>query len=202
MISIGITIKVGMMFMKDTAKGKQLLELIENLIVFSKPDNDLSILHEDTYLGLVQNIQELGTSCPNAGCYTRFINMNIDSIDRNIRNVQHLDFDTTVATLICIGRELHWDNYSNAIFKRIPNGSLYQLSSRLIETLNNPNVDDRKREYLIKTLSRTKRKDYENYVINAIWHKLNRLDVQPVTQQYIRRSDGKYALVDLYFPQI
>lgn len=61
---------------------------------------------------------------------------------------------------------------------------------------------DKKRDYLIKTLSRTKRKDYENYIINAIFHKLGRLDIQPVTQQYIRRSDGKHALVDLYFPAL
>ncbi len=63
-------------------------------------------------------------------------------------------------------------------------------------------MDDLKREYLIKTFSRTKRKDYENYILNAIWHKLDRSDIQPVSQQYIRRSDGHYALVDLFFPQI
>ena len=33
-----------------------------------------------------------------------------------------------------------------------------------------------KKEYLIKTLSRTKRKDYENYVIGAIWHRLKNLE--------------------------
>lgn len=63
-------------------------------------------------------------------------------------------------------------------------------------------MEDKKREYLIKTFSRTKRKDYENYIINGIWHKLNRTDIQPITQQYVKRSDGKYALIDLYFPQI
>lgn len=62
--------------------------------------------------------------------------------------------------------------------------------------------DTEKRDYLIKTLSRTKRKDYENYVIGAIWHRLNNLEIKPVTQQYVKRSDGKYALLDLYFPQI
>lgn len=61
---------------------------------------------------------------------------------------------------------------------------------------------DPKREYLIRTFSRTKRKDYENYILNAIWHKLDRSDIQPVTQQYIKRSDRSYALVDLFFPQI
>ncbi len=63
-------------------------------------------------------------------------------------------------------------------------------------------MKDLKRDYLIKTFSRTKRKDYENYIINGIWHKLNRIDIQPITQQYVKRSDGKYALIDLYFPQI
>jgi very-short-patch-repair endonuclease len=63
-------------------------------------------------------------------------------------------------------------------------------------------TSDAKREYLIKTFSRTKKKDYENYILNAIWHKLDRSDIQPVTQQFIKRSDGRYALIDLYFPQL
>lgn len=63
-------------------------------------------------------------------------------------------------------------------------------------------MSNEKREYIIKTLSRTKRKDYENYVINGIWHKVDNLGLKPVTQQYIKRSDGKYGLLDLYFPQI
>lgn len=63
-------------------------------------------------------------------------------------------------------------------------------------------MKDDKKEYLIKTLSRTKRKDYENYVIGAIWHRLNNLEIKPVSQQYVKRSDDKYALLDLYFPQI
>lgn len=61
---------------------------------------------------------------------------------------------------------------------------------------------DKKRDYLIKTLSRTKRKDYETYIIGAIWHRIGNLNLQPVTQQYVKRSDGKYALLDLYFPQL
>lgn len=40
---------------------------------------------------------------------------------------------------------------------------------------------DLKRDYVIKPLSRAKRKDYENYVINAIWTRLDRLDLHPVT---------------------
>ena len=57
-------------------------------------------------------------------------------------------------------------------------------------------------EYIAKTLSRTKRKDFENYVINRIYNDLNDYDIKPVSQQYVRRPNGKYALIDLYFPQL
>lgn len=59
-----------------------------------------------------------------------------------------------------------------------------------------------KRNYLIRTFSRTKKKDYENYILNSIWTKLNRLDLQPITQKYVRYKNGRYGLIDLYFPQI
>jgi hypothetical protein len=36
--------------------------------------------------------------------------------------------------------------------------------------------------YLIKTLSRTRRKDYENYVINAVWQRLGNDSIEPVSQ--------------------
>lgn len=55
--------------------------------------------------------------------------------------------------------------------------------------------------YVIKTLSRTKRKDWENYVVNAVWNRLGDWDIKPVSQQYIRK-DGKAYLIDLYFPQV
>lgn len=63
------------------------------------------------------------------------------------------------------------------------------------------NKIDPKIEYLSRTLSRTKRKDYENYVINAIYQRLGNLNIKPITQQYIKRTTGK-AFIDLYFPQI
>ncbi|MBQ7352583.1 MAG: restriction endonuclease [Clostridia bacterium] len=56
--------------------------------------------------------------------------------------------------------------------------------------------------YLTKTLSRTKRKDYENYVVNAIWNRVNNPWLVPVTQQYVRATDGHYYFIDLYFPQL
>ena len=56
--------------------------------------------------------------------------------------------------------------------------------------------------YIVRTLSRTRRKDYENYVVNAVWQRLADPEIKPVTQQYVRRADGSYFLIDLYFPQL
>lgn len=62
-------------------------------------------------------------------------------------------------------------------------------------------VNNYRFEYLVKTLSRTKRKDYENYVINAVWNRLCDNTVKPASQWYVRNSTG-WHLIDLYFPQI
>lgn len=63
------------------------------------------------------------------------------------------------------------------------------------------NTSKDKRDYLVQTLSRTNRKDYENYVINRIWNKLDDLEIKPMTQKYVKKQDGNYYLIDLYFPQ-
>jgi hypothetical protein len=62
-------------------------------------------------------------------------------------------------------------------------------------------IHDERREYLAHVLSRTKRKDYENYVVNAVWQRLADPYLQPETQRYVRRDNG-YALIDLYFPAV
>ena len=59
-----------------------------------------------------------------------------------------------------------------------------------------------KLKYLAKTLSRTRRKDYENYVINAVWNRVDNKNLYPISQQYVRNDDGTYYLIDLYFPQL
>ena len=61
---------------------------------------------------------------------------------------------------------------------------------------------DSKVIYLAKTLSRTKRKDYENYVVNAIWNRVNDSRLVPVSQQYVKDKNGNYYFIDLYFPQL
>lgn len=51
---------------------------------------------------------------------------------------------------------------------------------------------------------RTKGKKYENFIVNAIYAKVDNPDLMPVTQQYVRnpKDSRKYYLLDLYFPQI
>lgn len=59
-----------------------------------------------------------------------------------------------------------------------------------------------KLEFLIRQIAKTNKKNYENYVVTRIWHRLNNLDIKFVTQQYVAKSDGSYALTDMFFPQI
>lgn len=62
--------------------------------------------------------------------------------------------------------------------------------------------EDILKNYIIRQLGRTKKKNFENYCITGIYHKLNRTDIQFITQQMFKRGNGKIALADLYFPQI
>jgi very-short-patch-repair endonuclease len=48
---------------------------------------------------------------------------------------------------------------------------------------------------------RTNRKKYENFIVNAIYTKVNNQELMPVTQQCVK-NEGKYYFIDLYFPQI
>ncbi|ANF83119.1 restriction endonuclease [Acinetobacter sp. NCu2D-2] len=57
-------------------------------------------------------------------------------------------------------------------------------------------------DYVTRQLAKTKNKRFEAYVISRIIHLLNDLSLKFVTQQYVRRSDERIALTDLYFPQL
>ena len=56
-------------------------------------------------------------------------------------------------------------------------------------------------EYITRHLSRAEKKRFEHYVVSRIWHQLDDLSIKFVTQQYVRRPNGR-ALTDLFFPQI
>lgn len=46
-----------------------------------------------------------------------------------------------------------------------------------------------------------KAKDYENYVVNAVWSRLGDGSPKPVSQQWLARPDGKGCFTDPCFPQ-
>ena len=61
---------------------------------------------------------------------------------------------------------------------------------------------DYKLEYMERLFAKISKKKTESYVISRIWHQLNDDRVKFVVQQYIRRTYDKYALADLYLPQL
>lgn len=61
---------------------------------------------------------------------------------------------------------------------------------------------DFKLDYMARLLRSIENKKFESYAIQRIWHLLDNEDVQFVVQQYFKRNDKKYALTDLYLPQI
>ena len=61
---------------------------------------------------------------------------------------------------------------------------------------------DYKLEYMERLFAKISKKKTESYVISRIWHQLDDDRVKFVVQQYIRRTQDKYALADLHLPQL
>ncbi|WP_193751403.1 AbaSI family restriction endonuclease [Bacillus coahuilensis] len=59
-----------------------------------------------------------------------------------------------------------------------------------------------KYNYIKAQLAKTNKKNDENYVVTRLWNKLDNTDIKFITQQYVVRENGKYALTDMYFPQV
>lgn len=59
-----------------------------------------------------------------------------------------------------------------------------------------------KKEFILRQIAKTNKKNYENYVVTRIIHKLDDPTVKFITQQYVTRPDKRRALTDLYIPQI
>jgi len=57
-------------------------------------------------------------------------------------------------------------------------------------------------DYISRLFQRTSSKRIEHYVITRIWHLLDNYDLKMMPQQYVSRDQTKYALTDVYFPQI
>jgi very-short-patch-repair endonuclease len=59
-----------------------------------------------------------------------------------------------------------------------------------------------KKEFLLRQIAKTNKKNHENYVVTRIIHKLDDPTVKFITQQYVTRPEKRRALTDLYIPQI
>jgi len=59
-----------------------------------------------------------------------------------------------------------------------------------------------KYEYLIDQLHRTAYKKYENFVIGSLIHDETLSELKPCMQHYVKYKNDRYALIDLYYPQI
>ncbi len=58
-----------------------------------------------------------------------------------------------------------------------------------------------KKNFIIRQIAKTNKKNDENYVVTRLWHMLDRTDVKMITQQHITLEKGR-ALTDVFFPQI
>lgn len=56
-------------------------------------------------------------------------------------------------------------------------------------------------DYILRSLQKIRNKKWEFFIVSRIIHALDDDEIEFVTQQYVRREDGAYALTDLYFPQ-
>ncbi len=58
-----------------------------------------------------------------------------------------------------------------------------------------------KTDYIIRTFSKIQHKQWELYIVTRIINLLNDYTIEFISQQIVRKNDGKRYLVDLFFPQ-
>lgn len=59
-----------------------------------------------------------------------------------------------------------------------------------------------KLDYITRLFQKTSKKAIEHYVLTRLWHLLNDYEIEMLPQQYVNRHADKYALTDVYFPQV
>lgn len=59
-----------------------------------------------------------------------------------------------------------------------------------------------KKEFVLKQLAKTNKKNYENYVITRIFHLLNDLDIKFITQQYFKKNRRYMGIIRFVFSTI
>lgn len=63
-------------------------------------------------------------------------------------------------------------------------------------------IPDWKYDHFIEQIHKTSYKSHENYIVGSLLHDSRLLNLKPLGQYYTKRNNGKYALIDLYYPQI
>jgi len=76
------------------------------------------------------------------------------------------------------------------------------LKNKLDNKMGKQVID--KADYIVKQISKTNKKNYENYVVTGIIHSIRSLniDLEFKTQQFVEKKNGGYYITDLYFPQL
>ena len=113
--------------LKDTEQ-----KLIDKLIFLCEPkciSNKTSKLEAD-YIRLTELIAQNYTYWHSLGEYGSYIELSSRAIDYNLENVEKLDLNSCVATLICIQREQHFVS-ADVIGQRVKSGKLLKLAKRL-----------------------------------------------------------------------
>lgn len=106
--------------------------LIEELLFLCEPERlnrKISNL-EAKYIKLTDLIAQNYTDWRGPGQYSEYIELSRRAIDHNLDNVEKLDLNSCVATLICIHREQHFVS-DDVIGARLRSGKLLKLAKRL-----------------------------------------------------------------------
>ena len=113
--------------------------------------------------------------------------------------------DATLMNCIEGVKSVHWIIDAIELYRRIEDSPDDEISEQRVRDVENRIVQYEKTLHVIRSFRHTHEKDFENYVVTGIWHRLRLAnlehDLKPITQQYVKRENG-YALLDLYFPDI
>lgn len=108
------------------------VNLIDELLFLCEPERLNSKISnlEAKYIKLTDLIAQNYTDWSGPGEYSKYIELSGRAIDYNLDNIETLDLNSCVATLICIHREQHFVS-SDVIGPRLKSGKLLNLAKRL-----------------------------------------------------------------------
>lgn len=153
-------------------------------------------IYDDKLKEFVQTVYDSGIMLDD---YLRYLKDNIGSDNDAIQVINNTDDIVTLRAMLTYF--VRQERFGDGLWARAAKDKIFLNILLKLRGITIDREMNDKREYIARQLARTHNKKYENYVVTRIWHKLDRLDVKLVTQQYVSRSNG-HALIDLFFPQI